>query len=121
MAENQLRSASIRLDLRAECPLFSPKQTFANSDLDSVRMSAFGQKQPFAYPAYACILTVNQCPLSAKSGHSRLLGYWYQAPEFLTWRQGVRPQADRASISRSPRVREGGRASPGCLMRVHFR
>ncbi len=30
----------------AECPLFSPKQTFARGDLDSVRMSAFGHKQP---------------------------------------------------------------------------
>ncbi len=30
----------------AECPLFSPKQPFANTDLDSVRMSAFGHKQP---------------------------------------------------------------------------
>ncbi len=50
--------------------LFSPKRIFRNTDLDSVRVSAFGHKQSFRFYAYACILTVNECLLSAKSGHS---------------------------------------------------
>ena len=58
---------------RSECPLFSPKRTFRNGDLDSVRMSAFGHKQSFRIYAYTCILTVNECLLSAKSGRSRLI------------------------------------------------
>ncbi len=31
----------------AECPLFSPKQPFRHTHLDSVSMSAFGHKQTF--------------------------------------------------------------------------
>ncbi len=54
-----------------ECPLFSPKQPLRNTDLDSVSMSAFGQKQSFKFYAYACILTVNERLLSAISGHWR--------------------------------------------------
>ena len=60
----------LRAKSEAERPLFSPKQPLRNTHLDSVSMSAFGHKQSFAYRAYACILTVNQCLLSAKSGHS---------------------------------------------------
>jgi len=55
------------VSLGTEWRLSSPKQTFANPDLDAVSMSAFGQKQSFAYRAYACILTVNQCLLTAEA------------------------------------------------------
>ena len=58
------------LRLGSERLLFSPKQTFTDSHLDSVRMSAFGQKQSFAYSGKPCILTVNERLLSARSGHS---------------------------------------------------
>ena len=47
VAKNQLKSGPIRPGRRTERLLFSPKQTFTDSDLDSVRMAAFGQKQPF--------------------------------------------------------------------------
>ncbi len=45
MAQNWLKSGSIRLGRKAERLLFSPKQTLRKGDLDSVRMSAFGHKQ----------------------------------------------------------------------------
>ncbi len=44
------------LRLGSERLLFSPEQTFTDCDLDSVRMSAFGQKQSFAYFGDPCIL-----------------------------------------------------------------
>ncbi len=71
MANYQVKSAWIMPDQSAECPLFSPKQTFVNTDLDSVSMSAFGHKQSFRFYAYTCILTVNERLLSAISGHSQ--------------------------------------------------
>ncbi len=49
---------------------FFSKADVKERRFDSVRMSAFGHKQSFAYRAYACILTVNQCPLSAKSSRT---------------------------------------------------
>ena len=49
---------------------YGRKLTLRNGDLDTVRMSAFGHKQPFRFNAYTCILTVNECLLSAISGHS---------------------------------------------------
>ena len=58
--------------LTPECLLFSPKQPLRNTHLDSVRMAAFGHKQSFGFYAYTCILTVNERPLSAKSGHSQV-------------------------------------------------
>jgi len=45
MAQSRLKSGPIRLVQGAECPLFSPKRTFKTTDLDSVRMSAFGHKR----------------------------------------------------------------------------
>ena len=53
MAKNQVKSTRIRLGRRAECPLFSPKRLFTNGDLDSVRMSAFGQKRTFPFSSEA--------------------------------------------------------------------
>ncbi len=69
ITQNQVKSPLIWLVRVAERLLFSPKQTFARGDLDSVRMAAFGHKQTFKFYAYACILTVNERLLSAKSGH----------------------------------------------------
>ncbi len=51
-----IEQGSLKLTIPAERPLFSPKQTSANSYLDSVRMSAFGHKQSFAYFGDPCIL-----------------------------------------------------------------
>ncbi len=56
MAKKQVKSVEIGPARTAECPLFSPKQTFARGDLDSVSMSAFGHKQSFAYFGDPCIL-----------------------------------------------------------------
>ena len=64
----QLRTV-YEVDDVPECPLFSPKQPFRHTHLDSVSMSAFGHKQSFKFYAYACILTVNERLLSAISGH----------------------------------------------------
>ncbi len=41
--------ADYATDSGSECPLFSPKQPFRSTDLDSVRMSAFGQKRTFSH------------------------------------------------------------------------
>ncbi len=40
-----IEHGSLKLTIPAERPIFSPKQTSANSYLDSVRMSAFGHKR----------------------------------------------------------------------------
>ncbi len=59
MAETQVKSPFIGPGQRAEWPLFSPKQTFKTTDLDSVRMSAFGHKQPsLTYEKYLKFLLV---------------------------------------------------------------
>jgi hypothetical protein len=51
-----MKSTWIMPGQSAECLLFSPKQTFKTTKLDSVSMSAFGHKRSFAYFGDPCIL-----------------------------------------------------------------
>ena len=51
-----IEHGSLKLTIPAERPLFPPKRTLRNGYFDSVRMSAFGHKQSFAYFGDPCIL-----------------------------------------------------------------
>ncbi len=110
MAQKQMKSARIRPGQRPECPLFSPKQTFARGDSGSVRMSAFGQKQSFRFYARPCILTVNGRLLSAiSSRRARSQHVHSERPLSRTKRK-----YDSAPLSPSLKGRNGQQRSLRC-------
>ena len=62
-------------------------------------MSAFGQKQTFAFHAYGCILTINQRLLSAISRHSARRQYLHSERPLSGKRTFINADAMLISIS----------------------